>query len=278
MSGPGAGVLEAFGLVGRPVGLAGGQRRSVRVGDAVLKPVEGDPEATAWLAETMAAVPEAGFRVARPLRTADGSWSHDGWTAARHLPGATPDFATEPRWLDIMAAGRAFHRALADLPRPGLLDRRTDPWAVGDRVAWQERRADLLPVWRPAYEELAARRGPLSPGPPQLIHGDLTGNVLFAPGLPPAVIDFSPYWRPAAFGEAVVVADAVIWHGAGSDLLRAAARVRGADFLHYVARAVVYRLVTAGEAAGAAAQAADAAEVRRFERAARLLADATRPR
>ena len=30
----------------------------------------------------------------------------------------------------------------------------------------------------------------------QLIHGDLTENILFAEGLSPAVIDFSPYWRP----------------------------------------------------------------------------------
>lgn len=279
---PGAGVLEAFGLAGEPVALAGGQGNSVRVGDAVLKPAEGDPEATAWLAETMAALPEAGFRVARPLRSADGSWSHGGWTAARHIPGATPDVTAAPRWFDIMEAGRAFHRTLAGLPRPDLLDRRTDPWAIGDRVAWQERRPDLLPALRPPYEELTACLGPLPPDPPQLIHGDLTGNVLFAPGLPPAVIDFSPYWRPAAFGEAVIVADAVIWHGAGSDLLRAAARVRGADFLRYVARAVVYRLVTSSEVIRAAAPAAGSAdtaealaEARRFERAARLVADAT---
>ncbi len=34
--------------------------------------------------------------------------------------------------------------------------------------------------------------------PPQLVHGDLTGNLLFHTSLPPAVIDLSPYWRPTA--------------------------------------------------------------------------------
>ena len=43
----------------------------------------------------------------------------------------------------------------------------------------------------------------------QVIHGDLsgnvlTGNVLTAPGRVPAVIDFSPYWRPAAYADAIV--------------------------------------------------------------------------
>lgn len=58
---------------------------------------------------------------------------------------------------------------------------------------------------------------PLPPPPSQhlpFIHGDLTGNVLFAAGRAPAVIDFSPYWRPPVFAEAIVVADGLLW-GAG---------------------------------------------------------------
>ena len=51
------------------------------------------------------------------------------------------------------------------------------------------------------------------------MHGDLTGNVLFARGLPPAVIDFSPYWRPVGFASAVVVGDALLWEGADESLL-----------------------------------------------------------
>jgi hypothetical protein len=47
-----------------------------------------------------------------------------------------------------------------------------------------------------------------------LIHGDLTGNVLFHDELPPAIIDFTPYWRPLEFQSAVVVADALVWEGA----------------------------------------------------------------
>ncbi|MFF3359734.1 hypothetical protein ACFYWN_45925 [Streptomyces sp. NPDC002917] len=37
------------------------------------------------------------------------------------------------------------------------------------------------------------------------------------PGLAPAVVDFSPYWCPPAFGEAL------IWHGADPELLHKAA-------------------------------------------------------
>jgi len=36
--------------------------------------------------------------------------------------------------------------------------------------------------------------------PSQLIHSDLGGNVLFHDQLPPAIIDFSAYWRPVGWG------------------------------------------------------------------------------
>ncbi|MFI8931456.1 aminoglycoside phosphotransferase [Streptomyces sp. NPDC053474] len=247
----------------------------MRVGDVVLKPTGPAPEFAEWLGDIMASVVEDGFRVARPLRALTGAWSHDGWTASHVVAGVEPDHTAAPRWGEIIAAGRAFHRALAHLPRPGFLDRRRDGWATGDRVAWQEQDADLLPAVRAPYAALIALFGPKPQARPQLVHGDLTGNVLVAPGLAPAVIDFSPYWRPPAFGEAVVVADALIWHGAGPDLLHEAVAANGPDAVAYVARALVFRLVTTNERLReqpTEQSRATVAEIRRYEDAARLLA------
>ncbi|MFE6402528.1 aminoglycoside phosphotransferase [Streptomyces alboflavus] len=277
MTVPGQDVLDAFGLPGSPVRLPGGEGRSVRVADAVLKPTGPDAEFADWLADLLDVLPEDGFRVARPLRARTGAWTYDGWSASRFVPGTEPDHAAAPRWLDVVAAGRAFHRALADVPRPAFLDRRRDWWALGDRVAWQECGADLVPGLRGPYAELVALYGPPPRERAQLVHGDLTGNVLFAPGLAPAVIDFSPYWRPPGFAEAVVVGDALIWHGAGAGLLRAAAPAFGPGFVGLVARAVTFRLVTASEQLRAQADdpvggSATAAEIRRCRRAVELLA------
>jgi hypothetical protein len=55
------------------------------------------------------------------------------------------------------------------------------------------------------------------------------------------VIDLSPYWRPTAYAESVVVA------GAGQPLLRTAAALSGPHFVPYVAQAVIYRLATTNE-------------------------------
>lgn len=279
MTVPGRDVLDAFRLSGAPVALAGGEGRSVRVGDVVLKPADDDPQAADWLAETMASIPEEGFRVSRPLKTTDGAWTHNGWTASRYIPGTEPDHGAAPRWLEIITAGRAFHRALAGRPRPDFLDRRSNWWETGNRVAWQEREPDLVADLHEPCKELASLLVSPPLGQDQLVHGDLTGNVLFAPGLAPAVIDFSPYWRPVAFGEAVVVGDALIWHGADGDLLRQAASGSGPDFIQFVARAVIYRLVTTNErwrSLQIERSADTLAEIRRYERAASLVVDFAR--
>ena len=59
-------------------------------------------------------------------------------------------------------------------------------------------------------------------GDSQLIHGDLTGNVLFAPDSgPPWIIDLSLYWRPAQYASAIVAVDCYEWERVGVEVLDA---------------------------------------------------------
>ena len=80
----------------------------------------------------------------------------------------------------------------------------------------------------------------------QVVHSDLSGNVLFAggAGLPPAVIDISPQFRSVPYAEAVLVADAVAWNAA--PVVFAHEYVRESPGRRVdLARAVVFRVVTA---------------------------------
>ena len=236
--------------------LPGGQGTSWRAGDLVLKP--GEAPLQRWLSSTLRELEPAGLRMAVPVAAADGAWSVAGWTATSFVDGQEPDLRRPTSWPKIVAAGRLFHHALASTPRPALLDSRTDPWAVADRVAWGEQHAQF----HPAFDEVAGRlrAQPAPPGPAQLVHGDLTGNVLLAPGLAPAVIDVSPYWRPATWAEAVVVADALCYHGADAAALPAAG-VAVPD----VARALLFRLATTNAFLAAGRTNFDVtAEARRF--------------
>ena len=191
-------VLAAFGVAGQPlVPLAGGQSTSWLAGSLVLKPAGLDMPELEWLAEVYSGIAWDGFRSARQRRANDGAVCVDGWCATEYLAG---EYA-ERRWPQVIAVGERFHAALRGIPRPGFLDGRASPWAVGDRVAWDE-----IPVAQFAQvthlARLAAALRPVS-APSQLIHGDLGGNVLFHEQLPPAIIDFSAYWRPAGFASAI---------------------------------------------------------------------------
>jgi uncharacterized protein (TIGR02569 family) len=223
---PGPEVLDAFGVSADPVLLPGGEGTTWRAGEMVLKPA-GDPRVARWTAEVYQALagrPDPGFRVPTPLGTAAGDWvagdaETGAWVAWQWLPGEPADWAgVSPCWPRLIAASRSFHAALAGRPAPPWLGQDGSPWTVGDQVAWGDRDPGSV---------LAAAPGPLSGQlrsllaalrpvrlEAQLVHGDLGGNVLFAAGEPPAVIDFSPYWRPAGLALAVAAVDALMWSGA----------------------------------------------------------------
>ena len=258
-AGPPATVLAGFGLDGRPSRLPGGQGVAFRGGDSVVKPVR-HAEETAWAAGLVRELPRDGFRVAPPVAARDGRWVVDGWAAWRWVEGSP----TSHRWTEVVAVGRRFTAALADVPPPALLREREAPWPAADQAAWGESDAHVPEVLRPLVERLTRRVRPVE-APVQLVHGDLTGNVLFADDLPPAVIDLSPYARPAAYPLAVVVVDALAWHGADPALLQTLADEPDADQL--LLRAALFRLHAAAHFGPAMA----ASEARAFARVVDLL-------
>jgi hypothetical protein len=195
------------------------------VGDLVVKP-EGGP-VFEWLASALAGVVSDDVRIVAPVGV------HDGWSATRWVAGS----ADPSNWAGILAAGRAFHRAVAHLPRPSCVDLRQDPWARADRVAWGELSLRFHPLFADLARRLQRMIEPM--GSPQIVHCDLAGNVLFAPGLAPAVIDISPYWRPSEYAEAVVVADALCWSGAPASL-----PAEAGVSVPAVARALLFRMAT----------------------------------
>ena len=271
---PGPEVLASFGASADPVSLPGGRGTAWRAGEVVLKPA-GDPRVARWTADLyrdldpldlldplspldpLAARRDSGFRVPRPLRTvaedgATGDWvAQDplagAWVAWQWLPGEPASWSgVSPFWPSLIAASRAFHAALVGRPAPPWLGRDGSQWTVGDQVAWGERDPGsvLAAAPRPLAAQLRSLLAALRPVrlPAQLIHGDLGGNVLFAAGEPPAVIDFSPYWRPAGLALAVAAVDALTWSGADPAILGELANQPELDQL--LARAHVGRLVT----------------------------------
>ena len=234
MAAPPESVLHAFDVEAVPEQLAGGQGTTWRCGDVVLKPLDMAALALEWQADLLPTIAPDGFRIAAPLRTQSGKLIEGGWTAWPFLTGQHTT-----RWADIAAVGRRFHDALAGVAKPqSVLEATPSRWAEADRVAWEDADAWAIPGV-PDVSWLLESRRPITM-PDQLIHGDLSGNVLFADDLPPAIIDFSPYWRPKQYATAIVLVDAIAWHRADAHLLDRFLRKH--DGVQLLIRAVLLRL------------------------------------
>lgn len=241
-TGPPDAVLATFGATDAAKPIPGGTDRAWRSGDLVFKRSDASVSWLAWEERVLHVVRAEGFRVQQLHRARGGALSVDGWVARTYVAGEHRSGC----WRQIIEAGAAFHAAVAELPA-GLVSMpsppRTDAWAMADRVAWGEQ---PMPTAHsaddPALAELMDARRPVHLHP-QLIHGDLTGNVLFADGLDPGIIDFSPYWRPTGYAIGVVVADAIVWEGADLSLVDQVADLP--EMGQCLVRALLCRHVTA---------------------------------
>lgn len=236
--GPPLRILRDFGCENDQLRrLPSGQGTTWQAGDVILK-ATADPGAAEWIAQTTAALRPTEYRVPRPLPTTSGQWTADGWCAWVRISG---EHGSGGRWRDIVVVARATNEDLATVARPTFLERRTDPWAVGDRVAWgRPYRARHAPFARLLARCAHLRRSEGQTD--QLIHGDLYGNVLFADGELPAVIDLSPYWRPAAYTLAIAAVDAIAWYSASAEVVDDLHDIHNLPSL--LARAAMFRLVT----------------------------------
>jgi hypothetical protein len=198
----------------------------------VLKPAPTDALPTIeWLDGVVPSVsPRARLRLALPVRAGDGALVVDGWSATRWLPGAPAAGA----WTERAAVARELASAFGSVDPAGL-PRRDDAWATADRIAWGEEDGP------PADHALARVRTPLS-APEAVVHGDLAGNTLLHPALPPAVIDLSLYARPVEWSVAVLAVDLVAFAGAPIELLRTISP--DPAFPQHLVRAVLFRLIT----------------------------------
>ena len=230
-------VLGAFNLAGD---ITPTHTRDVwRLGSVALKRID-HQAAAEWVCELLTGRdPAPDFRIPAPIAAADGRWVVDGWTAATWIPGREDG----SRWRDLLHTAARFHGWLSDVERPAWLDDIDDSWRAADRMAWDEQPVAVRSEFKSLVERLVSMRRPIAPTS-QLIHGDLTGNVLFSEGLAPGIIDLSLYWRPADYAAAIVAVDCFEWEGVDAEVLEHVAALPDGDQL--LIRAALFRIIRAG--------------------------------
>jgi len=120
-------------------------------------------------------------------------------------------------WEEKIKVSRKFHTKLSKIDRPDFIGTRNTPWEVADRVVWNVVPEEYGEKVRTITDRLLTVKQPLHLTE-QLIHGDMNGNILFSDSLAPAIIDFSPYWRPAEYATSIILADATVWESASDTL------------------------------------------------------------
>jgi uncharacterized protein (TIGR02569 family) len=236
---PPASVLTAFGINERSVvPVRGGQGSTYRAGALALKPCPSPAEAE-WLGAVLETIVEDGFRIAKPVRASSGAFVEGGWCAAEWLAG---EATLANNWDEAIRALRAFHRALRGVKCPSLLGQRQDLYTAADRLVWEDPSCGGRCLG-PAARRLRARYRPIQFSS-QVIHGDPSeGNLLFAPGVPAAIIDVAAFCRPAEYSVALLISDGIAWSSGPPTLLDQVRDVPAMDQL--LLRAVLFRLEVA---------------------------------
>lgn len=236
---PSKDVLNAFGIKENPIQLTGGQGTSFRAGNIVLKPVENEEE-TNCLANLTSKIIERGFRIARPIKTKDGEWTYQGWKANKFIKGRE----VKKKWREKLSVCRKFHESLVGLPKPTFLDKMDNPWAIADKMVWGTLPMKYGEKLESSMHRLKKLIKPISLVN-QIIHGDMTGNILFYPFMSPAVIDLSLYWHPAKYAEAIIVVDSIVWYSAPDSLIN---KLDGTfEMNQLLVRATMWRIKTKEE-------------------------------
>lgn len=225
-------VLSTFGLDDtEPIALDGDWDGGWRCGEVVLSLIA-DHARASWSAKVREDLWVEGMRMARPFRATDGRYVVSGWRADTFIAGSP-----EPRFDEIVSLANRLHAATAGFERPRFLTANpvapfaeVDLFGFADRAAWEEnplhvarklgavRETDDAREAAEAVIEYARLRVPVH-ADPQLVHGDLSGTVLFAGAAAPGLTDITPYWRPPVWAAAVVVVDALAWGGADEGLV-----------------------------------------------------------
>jgi hypothetical protein len=187
-------------------GLAGGNSRSTYCCNGLVLQPCGSVAEYIWWCSVYTTINQQGFRLAEPVRTISGDWIHEGWVAQKLLPGKHHP----QKFIEKFEICRLFNESVTHLTKPDFLVKRVDPWSKSDAMVFGDLPLETVSETEESVARIIKSLIPLEM-PSQLIHGDFGGNTLWHQEFTPAVIDISPYWRPADFALAVMAVDFISW-------------------------------------------------------------------
>jgi hypothetical protein len=233
---------QEFEITGDAQEISGGRGSTISIGEYILKPLDTTSEEANWVMDLYEAINKVceneSFEIARPKRNRSGNWISNGWICFYKSKGKED----RAQLLEKLEISNELHKLLENYPKPDFLDLRNNRSSIADNIAWQSSDAQIS--YKP-LKEVFNKLQTISPKinlPSQIIHGDLGGNILFSESSKPVVIDFSPYFRPKAFANAIMVVDDLVWGSKDFKLLEEL-RVIDPDTFNLLPKAELKRLL-----------------------------------
>ena len=232
-------VLSAFAIKDEPVLLTGGQGITWQVGQYVIKSTINEEE-TKWCAEIIQQLPQDAYRIPRYQKTQDNQWIYQGWFVLEFIKGEQ----IKNNWEEKIRVCKGFNNLLTNIPKPNFIDKRTDPWSIASKMTWEEMPLNYIDGLRNYIDKISKYLQPITVKN-QIVHGDIAENMLFAKGLTPGVIDFTPIWRPKEYSLAIFIVDAITWQEADDSIISLVENEQ--DIFQFLLRAALFRALVSSE-------------------------------
>jgi uncharacterized protein (TIGR02569 family) len=233
-------IANKFGSIGIPKLLDGGQGTTYRSGEIILKPV-GFLAESKEAAEIVSGLTESPLlNLPKAVKSINGNWVEDGYVAWNFVPGTE----RQGYYSEKLKVCDYFGDIFGGLGKPKFLDLKNDEYTIADRVAWGELERIYPPEQQEIIDLVKSKIRPVNL-PSQIIHGDISGNMVFTESGLPGVIDLTLYWRPRNFTKAILLIDAITWEDADPDIYDLVSNEPEIDQL--LIRAALRRIVTGFE-------------------------------
>lgn len=216
--------------------LEGGQNESFKVGNYVFKPVS-EPEKYIWIASIFEDISPDSVLISKPIKSKYGNYIEEGYGVTEFIPGTFHPFMMREK----LEAAHRFHKFLSCIEKPDDFNEWTSPWTESGRIAWGENELPKTFDKRAKFiiNSLLEQIVQINLDS-QLIHSDLSGNILFNSAVP-LFIDFSPDFRPLEYAHTILVTDSIAWNEEpleSLDLLQLNTDIKK----QLVLRAIVFRI------------------------------------
>ncbi len=218
--------------------LEGGQGDSIKAGNLVLKPADNESY-TITIAKIWNSLNPSGYKIAKHVLSKKGNFIEMGYSATEYLNIHEKPLALNEK----LAVSKSFHKNLKEL-NVKTLPFSDDPWTNANKILWKNERAEDY-VSEQSLDFVKNILASLSKidDEYQLIHADLSGNILFDENNFPVVIDFSPTIVPVKFADSIIVADSIAWQNAPLSSLKLLEPIH--EYKKYVKYAIAFRIITA---------------------------------